>query len=91
MPRLSCSALSAPIRRPTAADGGGGVLVQARYGKGKLLICTIPLITPYGTDPYATYLLDALINYAASGFAPKLDLTPPASQQPVQPSGAAAK
>jgi len=47
-----------------------GTLVQARYGKGKLLICTFALETTYGTDPYATYLLDALVNYAASGFTP---------------------
>jgi len=53
-----------------------GTLVQARYGKGKLLICTYSLDTPYGTDPYATYLLDALVNYAASDFSPKLDITP---------------
>ena len=68
-----------------------GTLVQARYGKGKLLICTIPLITPYGSDPYATYLMDALINYAASGFVPNLDLTPSAPQKSVQESGTAAK
>ncbi len=55
-----------------------GTLVQARYGKGKLLICTFAVNTPYSTDPYATYLMDALVNYAASGFSPKLDLTPPA-------------
>ncbi len=53
-----------------------GTLVQARYGKGKLLICTFALATTYGTDPYATYLLDALVNYATSNFSPKLDLTP---------------
>jgi len=53
-----------------------GTLVQARYGKGKLLICTFSLNTPYGTDPYATYLMDALVNYAASDFSPKLDITP---------------
>ena len=68
-----------------------GTLVQARYGKGKLLICTISLITPYGTDPYATYLLDGLINYAASGFTPKLDLTPPGPQNPAAKSRPAAK
>ena len=55
-----------------------GTLVQARYGKGKLLICTFSLITPYNTDPYATYLLDGLVNYAASSFSPQLDITPQA-------------
>ena len=53
-----------------------GTLVQARYGKGKLLICTFALENTYGTDPYATDLLDALINYAVSDFAPHLDLSP---------------
>lgn len=53
-----------------------GTVVQARYGKGKLLICTFALETTYGTDPYATLLLDSLVDYAASGFTPTLDLTP---------------
>jgi hypothetical protein len=44
-----------------------GTLVQAHCGKGKLLICTFSLATTYGTDPYATYLLDALVNYIVSG------------------------
>jgi Glycosyl hydrolases family 2, sugar binding domain/Glycosyl hydrolases family 2/Glycosyl hydrolases family 2, TIM barrel domain len=47
-----------------------GTLVQALCGKGKLLISTFALSTTYGTDPYATYFLDALMNYAASGFTP---------------------
>ena len=55
-----------------------GTLVQARYGKGKLLICTFSLNTPYSTDPYATFLMDALVSYAASDFSPKFDITPPA-------------
>ena len=51
-----------------------GVLVQAKAGKGKLLICTFSLPTTYNSDPYATYLLDALVSYAASDFAPHLEL-----------------
>ena len=67
-----------------------GTLVQARYGEGKLLICTFSLDTPYTTDPYATYLMDALVNYAASGFLPKLDITPSDSQKTtMKPSTAA--
>jgi hypothetical protein len=66
-----------------------GTLVQARYGKGKLLICTFSLNTPYDTDPYATYLMDALVSYAASGFSPKLDITPPDSQKGPPPDTAA--
>ena len=58
-----------------------GTLVQARYGKGKLLICTFSLNTPYDTDPYATYLMDGLVSYAASGFSPRLDITPQNSQK----------
>ena len=46
-----------------------GVLVQAKAGKGKLLICTFSLATTYNSDPYATYLLDALVNYAVSDFS----------------------
>jgi hypothetical protein len=57
-----------------------GTLVQARYGKGKLLICTFSLNTPYDSDPYATYLMDELVNYVASGFSPQLDIAPPNSQ-----------
>ena len=51
-----------------------GTLVQARYGKGKLLICTFSLGTTYGSDPYATYLLDALVSYAASDFSPQFEI-----------------
>jgi hypothetical protein len=51
-----------------------GTLVQANYGKGKLMICTFSLATAYGSDPYATYLLDGLVNYAASGFAPRFQI-----------------
>jgi hypothetical protein len=68
-----------------------GTLVQARYGKGKLLICTFSLNTPYATDPYATYLMDALISYAASGFSPKLNITPQNAPKESLAPGAEAK
>ena len=45
-------------------------LVQATYGRGKLLICTFAIGTSYGSDPYATSLLDSLVAYAVSGFSP---------------------
>jgi hypothetical protein len=48
--------------------------VQAKGGKGKLLICTFSLATTYGSDPYATYLLDALVSYAVSGFTPQFEI-----------------
>lgn len=48
-----------------------GTLVQAECGKGKLLISTFSLGSTYGTDPYATYFLDALMNYAVSGIVPR--------------------
>jgi hypothetical protein len=38
------------------------------------LICTLSLDTTYGTDPYATELLDALVNYLVSGSPPKLQI-----------------
>jgi hypothetical protein len=49
-------------------------LLQAKAGKGKLLVCTFSLATTYGTDPYATYLLDALVNYAAVGPMPHFEI-----------------
>ena len=51
-----------------------GVLVQAKCGKGTLLICTLSLDTTYGTDPYATDLLDAMVNYLVSGSKPKFEI-----------------
>jgi hypothetical protein len=51
-----------------------GVLVQAKAGKGKLLICTFSLATTYNSDPYATDLLDALVNYVISDFSPRFEL-----------------
>jgi hypothetical protein len=51
-----------------------GVLVQAKAGKGRLLICTFSLATTYNSDPYATDLLDALVNYAASDFSPRFEI-----------------
>jgi hypothetical protein len=59
-------------------------LVQGQYGKGKLIVCTFGLADAYGSDPYATYLLDDLLTYAASNFSPKLDylhLAQPAGEQ----------
>ncbi len=51
-----------------------GALVQANYGKGKLLVCTFSLTASYGSDPYATYVLDALVNYAVSNFKPRFQI-----------------
>ena len=51
-----------------------GVLVQAKCGKGTLLICTFSLVTTYGSDPYATDLVDALVNYLVSGFKPNFEI-----------------
>jgi hypothetical protein len=51
-----------------------GVVVQAKYGSGKLFICTFSLATTYGSDPYATYLLDGLVNYAVSDPAPQFEI-----------------
>ncbi len=49
-------------------------LLQARAGKGKLLLCTFSLAATYGSDPYATYLLDALVNYIVSGPTPEYEI-----------------
>ena len=51
-----------------------GALVQAKAGRGKLLICTFSLGTTYGSDPYATYLLDSLVQYLISGPTPKFEI-----------------
>ena len=53
-----------------------GTLVQARYGKGKLFVCTFSLATTYGSDPYATLLLDQLVSYAVSGPPPSYEIAP---------------
>lgn len=55
-----------------------GVLLQARAGKGKLLVTTFGLDETYGSDPYATALLDAMVRYAVTDFEPKFEvpLTP---------------
>jgi hypothetical protein len=55
-----------------------GVLLQARAGKGKLLVTTFGLGEAYGGDPYATALLDAMVQYVVSDFEPKFEvlLTP---------------
>ncbi len=51
-----------------------GVLVQAKCGKGTLLVCTFSLTTTYGSDPYATDLLDALVDYLVSGLTPRFEI-----------------
>ncbi|HLY59357.1 MAG TPA: glycoside hydrolase family 2 TIM barrel-domain containing protein [Terriglobia bacterium] len=51
-----------------------GTLVQARYGAGKLIICTFSLSASYGSDPYATTFLDTLVNYAVSNFTPRYQI-----------------
>ena len=51
-----------------------GVLLQARAGKGKLLVTTFGFDETYGSDPYATALLDSLVRYAVSDFEPKFEL-----------------
>ncbi len=50
-------------------------LAQARLGRGKLFVCTYSLGTSYGSDPYATRLLDTLISYAVSGVTPRYEIT----------------
>lgn len=45
-----------------------------RAGKGRLIVCTFSLAETYGADPYATFLLDALVKYAASDFQPVFEI-----------------
>jgi len=51
-----------------------GVLLEARAGKGKLLVTTFGFTNSYGTDPYATLLLDNLMQYAVSNFHPQFEI-----------------
>lgn len=51
------------------------VLVQARAGRGRLVVTTLPLARAYGRDPLATTLLRSIIAYAASpACAPRYSL-----------------
>jgi len=56
-------------------NNNAALAVQMRInGDGKALVTTFRF-DEYGSDPYATYLLDAMIRYADGGdFAPKLSL-----------------
>ena len=47
-----------------------GTLVQAQAGKGRLVISTFTLASAYGDDPYATELLDAMVNLVVANSAP---------------------
>lgn len=54
-------------------NNNAALAVQMRAGQGKLFVTTFHF-DAYGSDPYATRLLDALIRYTSSaGFNPKLD------------------
>jgi Glycosyl hydrolases family 2, sugar binding domain/Glycosyl hydrolases family 2, TIM barrel domain/Glycosyl hydrolases family 2 len=51
------------------------LLLHARYGAGRLLLCTYRF-AQYGCDPYATDLLDSMIRYTRDGsFDPRLTLS----------------
>ena len=51
------------------------LLVQARYGSGAAIVTTFRF-DQYGSDPYATALLEALIKYASSPeFRPSMEWT----------------
>jgi hypothetical protein len=54
-------------------NDNAALAVQMRAGNGKLFVTTFRF-DAYGSDPYATRLLDAMIRYTSgSGFNPKLD------------------
>jgi Glycosyl hydrolases family 2, sugar binding domain/Glycosyl hydrolases family 2/Glycosyl hydrolases family 2, TIM barrel domain len=55
-------------------NNNAALAVQAQVGNGKALVTTYRF-GEYGSDPYATHLLDAIIRYASGQqFAPKLKL-----------------
>jgi Glycosyl hydrolases family 2, sugar binding domain/Glycosyl hydrolases family 2/Glycosyl hydrolases family 2, TIM barrel domain len=51
-----------------------GLLLQARAGRGKLLVTTFGFEAAYGVDPYATTLLDNLVRYAVTQFEPQFEI-----------------
>lgn len=51
-----------------------GVILEARAGKGRLLVTTFNFVNAYGSDPYATALLDNLMQYAVSNFRPNFEI-----------------
>lgn len=54
-------------------NDNAALAVQMRAGNGKLFVTTFRF-DAYGSDPYATHLLDAMIRYTSgSGFNPKLN------------------
>jgi len=54
-------------------NNNAALAVQMKAGNGKLLLTTYRF-NEYGRDPYATWLLDAMIRHAASpAFAPRLE------------------
>lgn len=51
------------------------LVVEARVGKGKLLICSIDLQSQMESNPVARQMLRSLLNYASSpGFQPRFEL-----------------
>jgi len=55
-------------------NDNGALAVQMRVGEGRVFATTFRF-DRYGSDPYATHLLDAIIRYAGStGFTPKLKM-----------------
>jgi hypothetical protein len=47
-----------------------------------LLIYTLAVGTTYGKDPYASRLVDALVNYAVSDFSPGYEIPAGTGAQP---------
>jgi hypothetical protein len=49
-------------------------LLQARYGKGRVIFSTFDLLEHCADDPVATVMLSDLVAYAAGNFSPALRL-----------------
>src|SRR5205823_1281462 len=53
-----------------------GTIVQFRYGKGKMVICTFDLLKTLSEDPVATVMFKDLVEYAGGDFQPRSELKP---------------
>ena len=51
-----------------------GLVVQFGFKRGRIVVCTLDLLQPAGSDPVATIILHELIGYCFTGFEPQTAL-----------------
>jgi len=52
-----------------------GTILQAGYGKGKLVISTFDLLNYLALEPVATIMFNDLVSYTADPIRPSMELT----------------